>query len=241
MPGRDTGASTAWQRLPSGRRRSANGGAVVEPATGHRRQPLGQPSHGLVVGEPHRGRLEAVAAVDEDLLRPVDEHVGHARQPEQRFERPGAQHVTSQRFVDGQDGGVADRATGGPQRLGDPVRGQVAGPVGQPPPTPSTTAGSTSATLALGAADHAATAVGTAAVSSSRQAPASGPRRERTGPRPRSSASASPRWSPIVVEHRRTDERRRRDSGRHRGHAPRDRRGPGRAAPPPAGPRRRRR
>ena len=69
VPGRDTGASTAWQRLPSGSRRSTKGAesSSRRPADGG--EPLGESAHRLVVGEPHPGRLETRPAVDVDLAR----------------------------------------------------------------------------------------------------------------------------------------------------------------------------
>ena len=45
-------------------------------------------------------------------------------EPQQRLERPGADHVAAQRLVDGEHGGVAHRSAVLPQRLGHPVRGQ---------------------------------------------------------------------------------------------------------------------
>ena len=113
-----------------------------------RGQPLGEPAYGLVVGEPDGGRLEAVAAVDVDLVGSVDEHVGDAGLPEQRLERPGAEHVATQRLVDGEHRGVADRATRLPAsasatRCGDSSPGRSA----SRSRTRSTISGSTSAML----------------------------------------------------------------------------------------------
>ena len=64
--------------------------AVVEPATGHGRQPLGQSAHGHVVGEGDVGAFEPTPAIEPHLARRVDEHVGDARQAEQRLEWAGA-------------------------------------------------------------------------------------------------------------------------------------------------------
>ena len=105
---------------------------VVEAPTGHGGEPLGEPPHRLVVGETYGGRLEPVATVDVDLVGSVDQHVGDAGLPEQRLERAGAEHVATQRFVDGEHGGVTDRTARCPQRLGHPMWGEVAGPVGEP-------------------------------------------------------------------------------------------------------------
>ena len=44
---------------------------VVEPASRLRRQTLGQPAYGVVVGEPDGHLLEPGAAVDEDLAGPL--------------------------------------------------------------------------------------------------------------------------------------------------------------------------
>ena len=78
------------------------------------------------------GALQPGAPVEVDLVGTVDQHVGHARQPQQRLERTGADDVAAQRLVDREHGGVADRAAGAPQGGGDPVRGERPGLAGQP-------------------------------------------------------------------------------------------------------------
>ena len=52
----------------------------------------------LVVAEPHVGQLELAAALDIDLLRPVDHDVGDGLVLEQRLERPEPEHVGDQQF-----------------------------------------------------------------------------------------------------------------------------------------------
>ena len=169
---------------------------VVEPPPAQRGQPLGQPAYGVVVGEPHRRRLEAVAAVDEDLVRAVDQDVGDAGQPEQRLERPGAEHVAAQRLVDREHGRVADRAAGLAQRLGHPVRGQLAGPVGQPLADPVD-----DLRLDLRDRGHAATADGASRPSTSRAA-----RGQRTAPRAhRAQPEVERLGQPALVGHRGED------------------------------------
>ena len=170
---------------------------VVEPAPAKGREPLGQAPDRLLVGEADRGELEAGSAVEVDPLRAVDQYVGHVRRPQQRLERAGPDDVAAQRLVDRQHGGVADRTARLAQRLGDPVRGQLARAAGQP----------VAHGLQVDRGDGGAHAAERSNVSWSSTSPAarpSVPRRERTGPRPRSIASASPRWSAIAGEHRDT-------------------------------------
>ena len=82
MPGRATGASTAWNRVPSASRTSTYGRGVVEPAPAGGREPLGQPADRLVVGEPHgRSARDRAPRSTVDLVRTVDQHVGHAGRP----------------------------------------------------------------------------------------------------------------------------------------------------------------
>jgi hypothetical protein len=82
---------------------------VVEPAATGRSQPLGESAHGGVVGERDVRALEPRAAVEVDLVGAVDQDIGDAGQPQQRLQRAGAEHVASQRLVDGQDRGIAHR------------------------------------------------------------------------------------------------------------------------------------
>ncbi len=140
MPGRAMGASRAWQRVPSAEPHVDERAGVVEAPAAEGGQPLRQAAYGGLVGEPDLGWPQPVAGVDVDAVGAVDHHVGDARQPEQRLERPGAEDVAAQRLVDGQHRGVADRAPGGPQRLGDPVGGQRARRSASRSRTSSTTA-----------------------------------------------------------------------------------------------------
>ena len=124
MPGRASGASTAWKRVPSGSRRSTYGVASSS------RRPAGPASRcasrRTAASSANRvaGQLEALAPVDVDRIGPVDEHVGDTGQPEQRLERAGAQHVLAEQVVHGQHRRVADRAALVAQRAGDHLRCQ---------------------------------------------------------------------------------------------------------------------
>ena len=67
------------------------GRGVVEASSAGGGEPLGEPAHGVVVGEPHVDRVDAVAAIDPHLVRTGDQDVGDervAQQPAQRT-RPG--------------------------------------------------------------------------------------------------------------------------------------------------------
>ena len=197
------------RRCPAATPARARRGSGCRPAAGGRRtaprrRAAGRPARPAAgpAGARRRrsanrtaGRLEPLAAVDEDLVGAVDQDVGDAGQPEQRLERPGAEDVATQGLVDREHRGVADGAAGLAQRLGHAVRAELAGPVGQAGADPVD-----DLRLDLGRPGaHAATDPGASAASTSRPAAASGPRRDRTGPSPRSSASARPRWSAIAA------------------------------------------
>ena len=161
---------------------------VVETPAAARGQPLRQAADRLVVGEADLGGLQARTPVDVDPVGAVDQDVGDARQPQQRLEEAGPEHVAAQRVVDREDRGVADRQPGLPERLGHPRRREVAGPAAEPVPHRLDDA------QRQRPRGHAARALGVSDARTSSTARPSGPRRDRTGPRPRSRASASPRW-----------------------------------------------
>ena len=108
VPGRDSGARTAWNLVPSGSRRSAYGVASSSRRPTDSRQPLREPSHGRVIGEPDLGELEARAAVHVDRGAPVDQDVGDAGQSQQRLERPRTDDVLPEQVVHRQHRRVAD-------------------------------------------------------------------------------------------------------------------------------------
>ena len=132
MPGRAIGRQQRVAARAVGQPDVDERAGVVEPPPAERREPLGEPAYGGLVGEPDLGRPQPLTGVDVDAVGAVDHDVGHARQPQQRFERAGAEDVAAQLLVDRQHGRVADGPPGRAQRLGDPVRGELAGPVGQP-------------------------------------------------------------------------------------------------------------
>ena len=144
-------------------------------------------------------------AVDADLVRAVDQHVGDARQPQQRLERAGAEHVAAQRLVDGEHGGVADRPPGAraaPRATRCGVSAAAArGPAARAPRRRA--AGSR-----LGDGSRRAGGVPSSAGGRARspRPGRAGRVATRTGPSPRSIASASPRWSAIARDDRRTRE-----------------------------------
>jgi hypothetical protein len=63
---------------------------IVESPASRGGQSLGKPAHGDIVGEADRRTLESPPAIEPDLVGPIDEHVGDARQSEERLERSGA-------------------------------------------------------------------------------------------------------------------------------------------------------
>ncbi len=189
VPGRARGASTAWNRVPSGSRRSTYGRRVVETSTARGGQALGEPPDGIVVGEPDRCELEPLAAVEVHRVGSVDQNVGDAGSAQQRLERTRAQDVSGEPVVHGEDGGVADRPALVAQRGGDPGRGDL---------------GTLAGELLADGLDHvvagAEPRVGgsheppcTAQARASRAARARGERADRTGPRPRSTCSTTRR------------------------------------------------
>ena len=103
------------------------GRSIVEPSTCSSGQPLSQASDRIVVEEGDRRRLQTGTAIDEDLLRSVDEHVGHPWKPQQRLQRPGADHVTTQHLEDRQDGRITDDSALCAQRLLHAMRGELSG------------------------------------------------------------------------------------------------------------------
>ncbi len=71
-------------------------GRFVDAAS-HLRHDAGGDAHDVgVVAEREVGELELAAALDEDLLRPVDHDVGDGLVGEQRLERPQPEHVVEQ-------------------------------------------------------------------------------------------------------------------------------------------------
>ena len=113
--------------MPSGQSYVGVRRRVVETASAGGDQPLREPSYGVLGRRADVGPLQPGPAVDVDLVGTVDQHVGDARLPQQRIQRPGADHLAAQRLVDREHGRVADRTAGAAQRLGDPVRRQLAG------------------------------------------------------------------------------------------------------------------
>ena len=127
VPGRATGASTAWQPGAVGQPHVDVRRGVVEPAPAEAASRWASRRTASSSGNRTVGRLEAATAVEVDVVGAVDQHVGDAGRPQQRLERAGADDLAPQRLVDGEHGGVADRPAGLAQRLGDPVRRELAG------------------------------------------------------------------------------------------------------------------
>ncbi len=67
---------------------------IVKSPASRGGQSLGKPTHGDIVGEADRRTLESATAIEPDLVGPIDEHVGDARQPEERLERSGARKLS---------------------------------------------------------------------------------------------------------------------------------------------------
>ena len=121
-PGRATGASTAWKRVPSGSRTSTYGVASS------RRRPPAAASRcarrrtAASSGNRTSVALQPGAPVDVDLVGAVDQHVGDAGHPQQRLERTGTDHVPPQRVVDGEHRASPTGRPGRAQRLRHPLR-----------------------------------------------------------------------------------------------------------------------
>ncbi len=106
---------------------------VVEPTAGRDGQPLGQPAHRGLVGEPQPAGFQAGAAVDPDRGRAADQHVGGARVAQQLVERPGADELLAQQPQRGQHVEVGGDPAGlGAHRGGHRGRRGVAAGRGQP-------------------------------------------------------------------------------------------------------------
>ena len=183
VPGRAVGASTAWKRVPSGSRTSAYGRGVVEPPPAGRRQPLRESPHGRVVAEPDRRQPQPVTVVDPDLVGAVDEHVGDAGQSQQRLERPRTERRR----------GAARRARPAPSRPRPADR-----PRAWPRPRDAATGHPVSRPAARARRRPAPASERRPSRDLGQELcdrPPRGVRRWRTGPRPRSTDSASPRCS----------------------------------------------
>ena len=98
VPGAARVPSTAWTRLPSASRASTNGDASSSRRPDRGGQPLGQPAHLAVVGEPELGQLQPGAAIDVHLVGAVDQHVGDPGLAQQRVQRSGTDPLPSQRL-----------------------------------------------------------------------------------------------------------------------------------------------
>jgi hypothetical protein len=70
---------------------------VKAPADG-RGQSLGESPHLALAGESEVGELESGTAVDENLIRTIDQDVGDSWLPKQRLQRTGTHTVLSQRL-----------------------------------------------------------------------------------------------------------------------------------------------
>jgi hypothetical protein len=71
---------------------------IVEPPTDGRGQALGELAYVAFAWEPEIGQLEAGAAIDEHLVRAVDQDICHPRLMQQRFQKAGTDAVSSQRL-----------------------------------------------------------------------------------------------------------------------------------------------
>ena len=170
---------------------------VVEPAPAERGQPLGEPADGLLVGEPDAGQLEPGAAVEVDVVRPVDQHVGDVRgraaaaRAGRRRRRRGA---ASRRRRAPRRRRPGARSRAAPRRPGAASARRGCGRAGRgPPPGPAARHRTGRSLMRPPACSSASWS------STSPAARPSAPRRERTGPSPRSMASARPRWSAIAA------------------------------------------
>jgi hypothetical protein len=74
------------------------GHCVVETPTSGGCQPLSKPAHVAFARKSNVRQLEPGTAIDEDLVRTVDQDVAHPRLVQQRLQRASADTVASQRF-----------------------------------------------------------------------------------------------------------------------------------------------
>jgi hypothetical protein len=109
---------------------------VVEPSPGCRGKPLGEPTYGVLVREGRGHGSQPVAAVDEDLPVPVDQHVGEQRIGEQGFERAHAARLSAQRVDNVENGTVAEHSPIGSQRISDVGWCRLYATVGEHLPNP---------------------------------------------------------------------------------------------------------
>ena len=95
-PMSDSGSMIALTREPSGSRASTRGLDLVDPPAERRDDPVDDPQHVLVVEEDAVDPQDLAAALDVDVLRPVDHDLGHGLVVEERLDRPEAPDLVEQ-------------------------------------------------------------------------------------------------------------------------------------------------
>ena len=111
---------------------------LVEATPRRKRQPLRQPAHRGLVGEPDRAAPQTVSVIDPHRIGCRDQYVGGAVRAQQRLQnaRPGQFGLQHPQIA--QHFGVAEHSAGfGPDRRGDHVGPQRRGLGGQPLADPS--------------------------------------------------------------------------------------------------------
>jgi hypothetical protein len=83
---------------PIGKPGVDEGHRIVKAPTDGRGKSLGESPHLALAGESEVGELESGAAVDENLIRTIDQDVGDSWPPKQRLQRTGTHAVPSQRL-----------------------------------------------------------------------------------------------------------------------------------------------
>jgi hypothetical protein len=71
---------------------------IVEASPNGGRQALGEPAYIPFAWKSEFSQLEPSTAIDEDLVRAVDQHVGHAGLVEQRLQWTSTDTMPTQRF-----------------------------------------------------------------------------------------------------------------------------------------------
>jgi hypothetical protein len=84
---------------------------IIEASADSGGQALGELANVAFTWEPKIGQLEAGTAIDEHLVRAVDQDICHPRLMEQRLQETGAHAVPAQRINSVQYGCVADDET----------------------------------------------------------------------------------------------------------------------------------
>jgi hypothetical protein len=87
-----------------GQPRIYEGHRIVKAATDRCRKPLRKSTYLALARKSQLGELEAATTIDEHLVWPIDQDIGHSRLAEQRLQWTGADAVPTQRLHRFKDG-----------------------------------------------------------------------------------------------------------------------------------------